>query len=158
MVVKLNRRNSIYFVLILGTVIATLAVVNQKTSNIHLTQTANSKFVGISDDTFELQIADTLEERTKGLSGQDELPDRGGMIFIYETPVNACIWMKDMLMDIDILWFDENQNLIHQQLAVAPETFPKSFCPPANAKFVVEIPADKASQLGIKIGDKLKLL
>jgi uncharacterized membrane protein (UPF0127 family) len=62
--------------------------------------------------------------------------------------------MKDMKFDIDMLWFDQTQTLIHLQENATKATYPSSFCPPSAASYVLEVPVGTVSQLGLKLGDR----
>jgi hypothetical protein len=75
------------------------------------------------------------------------------MLFIFAEPGNDCFWMKDMKFDIDMLWFDEGQNLVHMQENANKSSYPSDFCPQTPSKYVLEVPAGTAKQLGLQIGD-----
>jgi len=61
---------------------------------------------------FYAEIADTLGERERGLSGKQSLGDDKGMLFIFEEETLPGFWMKDMKFPIDILWIDENKKIV----------------------------------------------
>ena len=69
--------------------------------------------VHIGDVAVEVTVADDQAERERGLSGVESLGDFDGKLFIFDTADYQGIWMKDMLMPIDVLWFDDNLRLIH---------------------------------------------
>lgn len=103
---------------------------------------------------YSVEIASTDVSRQKGLSGRDGLTTNTGMLFIFGQPGYDCFWMKDMKFDIDMLWFDEYQSLIHVQENASKSTYPSSFCPQAPAKYVLEVPAGTVKQLGLQVGDR----
>ena len=41
--------------------------------------------VAVGNTVFEVEVADTPQLRTKGLSGRDTLPDMSGMVFVFES-------------------------------------------------------------------------
>lgn len=106
---------------------------------------------------FSVSIADDKAERQQGLSGVASLPKYGGKLFIFDTAAKHGIWMKDMLIPLDILWFDENFNLIHIEENVSPETYPAIYAPREDARYVLEINAFAASTAGIGLGSTLTL-
>ncbi|MES2971220.1 MAG: DUF192 domain-containing protein [Patescibacteria group bacterium] len=110
----------------------------------------------IGNDKFSFQVAETPQERQLGLSGQPGLSATSGMLFIFDKPDIQCIWMKDMQFDLDILWFDQDSNLIHLERDVQLSSYPKSFCSPSAAKYVVEVNAGRSKELGWQLGDKLQ--
>lgn len=112
---------------------------------------AQSLFSLLNDDTLtingqrvQVTVVDTPEERAQGLSGRNKLGDKEGMLFKFSSPDYYCIWMKDMKFPIDIIWLDESKKAITIKENATPDSFPRSFCPEAPAKYVLEINAGKA--------------
>lgn len=104
-----------------------------------------------------MEVADTDAARLKGLSGRQTLPEKYGMLFIFDTPGKHCMWMKDMHVPIDIIWLDNSNNIVHTESHVGPETFPRSFCSPNTALHVIELPAGTIDQAGIATGQTVKI-
>lgn len=111
----------------------------------------------INGDEFRLELADNPELRIKGLGGRQGLNPGEGMLFVFERPGTECFWMKDVNFSIDIIWFDADKRAIHILPELSPETYPKSFCPPSPALYVVELPAGTTSSISLKTGDLLDL-
>lgn len=103
---------------------------------------------------YTVEVVSTDASRQKGLSGRDGLASNSGMLFLFGEPGYDCFWMKDMKFDIDMLWFDEFQSLIHVQENASKSTYPSSFCPQTPAKYVLEVPAGTVKQLGLQVGDR----
>lgn len=111
-----------------------------------------SKIVSLHD--IQLEIVDTPEKRTQGLSGRKELAQGQGMLFVFNEPKKAGIWMKDMNFSIDIIWFDEQKTIVHIKENATPESFPEVFTPPTLASFVLEVPVGFVKDRGIKVGNQ----
>ncbi len=62
----------------------------------------------INDKILEVQIADTKELRTRGLSWSEKLPYNEGMLFVFDGSGTYSMWMIGMLFNLDIIWLDEN--------------------------------------------------
>jgi uncharacterized protein len=95
--------------------------------------------VTLGDHTIKLEIADTAWERAQGLSDRPQLPADRGMLFVYPEAGYPNIWMKDMNFAIDILWLDDNWQIVHQERGVSPSSFPQTFKPKAPARYVLEL-------------------
>ncbi|MBI2096057.1 MAG: DUF192 domain-containing protein [Candidatus Taylorbacteria bacterium] len=100
-------------------------------------------------------IADTPEERARGLGGLEKLREGEAMLFVFDEPAYHSIWMKDMNFSIDIIWLDENYRVVDIKERVAPETYPKIFTPRDEASYVLETKAGLVPEEGIKAGDIL---
>lgn len=111
--------------------------------------------VTVGNAQFQVAIADTHEERRRGLGGTEPLPDNAGMLFLFEEPSQHCFWMKDVDYSLDILWVGPDNKVIAIERDVRPDTFPHSFCPEEPASYVLEIRGGQAANQGITVGDEL---
>lgn len=102
-----------------------------------------------------VEVADTNAERSLGLSNRESLAKGSGLLFIFEKAGNYGFWMKEMLFSIDIVWMDENWQVINVEKSISPQTYPKIFYPNTPAKFVLELNSGDASRLGIDAGQRL---
>ena len=100
----------------------------------------------INGETFIVEIAESEEERSRGLSGRETLPEGRGLFFVFEIPGKYGFWMKDMNFGIDIIWIDESWRVVGVEREVRPETFPKIFYPVRAIKYVLELPAGTADE------------
>jgi len=112
----------------------------------------NMQTLVLVGETFTVRVVDTNASRARGLSGTPALLSRDGMLFVFDTDARHGIWMKDMLIPIDILWFDSNKKLIEYREDVVPETYPEVFRPRANARYVLELKAGVRKELRIQQG------
>jgi uncharacterized membrane protein (UPF0127 family) len=102
--------------------------------------------------TIVVEVADTDEERSLGLSGRESLPYGHGLLFLFPEAGNYGFWMKDMRFPIDIVWIDEAWQVIGVERGVSPDTFPQAFYPPAPVKYVLELAAGSAADLVLDTG------
>lgn len=100
-----------------------------------------SNLLVINNLPIQIELADTPEKRNLGLSGRENLPPRTGMLFTFDQPGKWGFWMKDMHFPIDIIWLDGNYRPIHAAESITPQSYPKTFYPPAPATYVLEINA-----------------
>lgn len=103
---------------------------------------------------YRLEVSYTNSQRLKGLSDREELAENAGMLFIFDQPADQCIWMKDMKFNLDILWLNEQKQIIRLEKDVSPDTYPESFCQDGT-KYVIELNSFEAENSGYKVGDQL---
>ena len=106
----------------------------------------------IGDGTFIVEVAETEEERSLGLSGRTTLPEGRGLFFIFEIPGKYGFWMKEMNFPIDIVWIDESWQVAGVERDVSPDSYPKIFYPVRAIKYVLELPAGTAAFKRIDVG------
>lgn len=99
-------------------------------------------------------IADNWALRERGLGGRTGLGSDGAMLFIFEESSDHQFWMKDMLFGIDMVWLDAEKRVIHIERNVKPESFPKSFGPDEDSRYVLEFKEGVADSIGLKMGDR----
>ncbi|HSH17841.1 MAG TPA: DUF192 domain-containing protein [Candidatus Saccharimonadales bacterium] len=107
------------------------------------------------DKTYILEEKRTEAEQVRGLSGRASLSGSNGMVFIYSTVAERCMWMKEMRFAIDIIWLDSDNRIVRVQNSLAPESYPQTFC--ANARYVVELPAGTAARNKLAVGQTAAL-
>lgn len=109
------------------------------------------------EKTLTVTIADTPGERLQGLSGKKNLPSNEAMLFVWEKSGQHGIWMKEMNFPIDIIWLNKDFEIVHIAPYISPETYPKVFSPNKPSRYVLEIKAGLAAQMGLQKDDKLNI-
>ncbi|MDO8514194.1 MAG: DUF192 domain-containing protein [bacterium] len=113
--------------------------------------------VHIGSQTIKVTVAQTPEERQKGLSGREGLATDEGMLFVFPTDGKYAFWMKDMRFSIDILWLSSDGTIVHLAQNVSPDTYPKNFTSESAARYVLELPAGYAASNLVRVGDIVQL-
>jgi len=132
---------------------------------------ANSNFlmgtVQLDDKILQVYIADTDPRRMRGLMFETEsfLADDKGMLFVFDEPGNSSMWMKNMQFHLDIIWFNENGNVVSIEKNVPPCITPvevmscKSVGVSAdNAKYVLELTSGYVDEYSITENSQLELI
>lgn len=101
------------------------------------------------------QVADDEIERIKGLSGVKEIADNESMLFIFDMESKHGIWMKEMLVPIDIVWVSAEKKVLHIENNVSPSSYPKVYFPDKKSKYVIELKAGTAQRIKLNLGDKI---
>lgn len=102
-------------------------------------------------------VADTRDKQIQGLSGVSALPELQGKLFVYDKEDYYSMWMRDMLISIDMLWINNDLEIVHIEENVSPDTFPDTFVSNVPARFVLEMNAFFAKDHSIDVGDKVVL-
>jgi uncharacterized membrane protein (UPF0127 family) len=106
-----------------------------------------------------VEIAQTLEDRVRGLMYRKNLPYDRGMFFIFLEEDFHSFWMKNTSISLDIIWLDSNYKIVYFYTNVPPCTIEPcdSYFPIARAKYVLEVNAGLVKKEGLKISDLLIL-
>jgi len=121
--------------------------------------TAREPQVVLNGQRFTVELAQTQEQQALGLMFRDQLEDDRGMLFIFPREAPRSFWMKNTRIPLDIFYFDGELRLV----SVSENTPPcrTARCPsyPSTgpARYVLELNAGKAAELGVKPGDRLEL-
>lgn len=120
----------------------------------------SSTSVNISGAAFRVEVANTAEKRSKGLSGRDSLEENAGMLFVFDKPDKYQFWMKNTKIALDIVWISENKKIVDfyqnaQPEPNIPDSQLKKYAPSQEALYVLEINANSIEKYQIQIGDKV---
>ncbi|MEO5690594.1 MAG: DUF192 domain-containing protein [Candidatus Saccharimonadales bacterium] len=108
----------------------------------------------INESKFTLYAPDTPEGMQKGLAIFKVLPENEGMIFRGLPVGTQTFWMKDMNFDIDIIWVNKDNKVIHIVYDASKESYPARFENPIElpSSYVIELNAGLAEKHGIAPG------
>ena len=104
-----------------------------------------------------LELALTPDELATGLMFRPSLPADRGMLLLFGIERYASIWMKNTLMDLDLIFLDDNGAVVDVITGVPPcaaDPCP-TYSPSAPARAVLEMAAGGAERYGIAAGDQL---
>ena len=104
---------------------------------------------------FSVEIADDDAERALGLMHRTEMASAAGMLFVYERPQSLSFWMRNTLIELDMLFIDPQGVIkhIHHRAQPLDET---PILGGRDLTHVLEINGGKAEQLGIQVGDVIR--
>lgn len=103
---------------------------------------------------FQVEIADTPREQQYGLMCRRAMaPDRG-MLFVFGAATPRVFWMRNTLIPLDIIYIGSNGRVVSISRNVQP--LDESGAPSAGpAKYVLELAAGRAAQIGLLPGDQV---
>ena len=121
--------------------------------------------IKLDDKTLEVQIADTDSLRARGLMFQNELSYNEGMLFVFDESNTRPMWMLNMQFNLDIIWFDENSNVVAIEKDVPPcrTTIEVVACRENgvsgdNAKYVLEVTSGFVDKFNITENSKMEII
>lgn len=105
------------------------------------------------DVRFDVEIADTDEERRIGLMYRTSLPESGGMLFDFSHENSTqSMWMKNTLIPLDMAFIAKDGRIVN----IAAMTTPRSLAPirsTAPVAAVLEVRGGRFEELGVTAGD-----
>ena len=120
------------------------------------------KMVFDNGKTVEVEIADTVLKRTKGLMNRTSLDQNKGMLFVFNEATKQSFWNKNTFIPLDLAYFDKDMVLkeIYPLEAVSmmekvqdTKTYPsKCLC-----QYVLEVNQGWFKRNKVKIGSKFQL-
>ncbi|SHH18567.1 DUF192 domain-containing protein [Marivita hallyeonensis] len=104
---------------------------------------------------FSIDLADTPEERSRGLMFVEDMPRMFGMLFVYDREQTVSFWMKNTLIPLDMIFADSegvvqriHSNAVPGDLTAIPGG--------SNIQFVLEINGGMADRLGMDVGTEMR--
>jgi hypothetical protein len=113
---------------------------------------------------FITELAKTEAQRERGLMYVKELDKNKGMLFVFDKEGIYPFWMKNTLIPLDMIWIKEgpsagsgqvvfiSENVQPCKSLICPNTIPT-----ARAKYVLEVNAGIVEEIGLMVGDELKI-
>jgi hypothetical protein len=121
---------------------------------------AAPRFVAVITDKkthiFKVELARTQAEKAQGLMGRKTLVENAGMLFMFFPSQRVSMWMKNTLLDLDMLFVDEKQKIV--AIAQAKAEDESRITPSQSVRYVLEIKGGLAHKYGIKVGHSLQLV
>ena len=111
---------------------------------------------GFGKAAFNVDVAAEEQTRARGLMHVESMPMSKGMLFVYQRPQVMSFWMRNTLIELDMLFLDGFGVIqhIHHRAQPLDET---PISPGDMLLFgVLEINGGLARRLGIKVGDVLR--
>lgn len=105
--------------------------------------------------TIDIEIADTDEERRRGLMFRRSMGYDKGMLFIFDEADTSGFWMKNTPMSLDIIFVSPDSQVV----SIAERTTPFSeeqIRPAGPRQYVVEVRAGFAERFGITDSTRIR--
>lgn len=103
----------------------------------------------------EIEVAETADEKARGLMFRAKVPDGTGMLFPYGQAQEITMWMKNTYASLDML-FIRGDGTIHRIEAHTEPMSERVIASEGPVSAVLELAAGAAAKLGIKPGDRVQ--
>jgi uncharacterized membrane protein (UPF0127 family) len=112
-------------------------------------QPMNRATVQIGGLRFDVEVADSLLQQRAGLSGRKSVPEGTGMLFDFGRSATRTVWMKDMLVPLDIAWAAEGRVVEVRTLQPCGESDCPMWQSPGSVDALLEVPAGSLAEVGV---------
>lgn len=106
--------------------------------------------VEINNKIYNVKIAESDEEKSKGLQDVEKLKDDEGMLFPFEENISCYFHMKGTKIDLDIVLIDENKKVVKVYNGKSND---ETELECENIRYVLEV----NSNSNIKEGDEIEI-
>lgn len=105
---------------------------------------------------FDVEIARTLKERSRGLQDRTRMDPGRGMLFVFPESGKHTFWMKDTLISLDMIWIDRYKRVATIMTDVPPCRTDQCpvYTPDRAGMYVLELNAGTSVKMGLKVGDQ----
>jgi hypothetical protein len=104
---------------------------------------------------FEVEIAETPDQRAQGLMFRRQMAADAGMLFLFGRAEERAMWMKNTLIPLDMLFIDETGRIVRIEERTVPHSL-RAIVSGGPVSAVLELNAGTASRLLIKPGDQVR--
>lgn len=105
--------------------------------------------------TVSVEIAETPEQRQRGLMFRKQLAPDDGMLFLFERPQQQTFWMHNTLIPLDMIFITADWTVLGVVENATPLTdSPRSV--PGLSQYVLEVNAGYARRIGLNAGNSVR--
>lgn len=112
----------------------------------------------IGRNVIELEVAQTPQQQAIGLMHRTAIPENRGMLFLFDSPQPVSFWMKNVRVPLDMIFMKDG---VVKGISAAVPPCTTNPCPTYGPRTeinqVIELRGGRASQLGLKVNDKVNI-
>ena len=103
---------------------------------------------------FAVELATTAAQMMQGLMFRQSLAPDAGMLFDYQAPSMASMWMKNTLIPLDMLFVDAAGHIVNIHGRAVPGSL-DAIAAAAPVRAVIELNGGTAARIGMRPGDRV---
>jgi len=105
---------------------------------------------------FDIEIAETEDQRAQGLMYRELLALNAGMLFIFEAEGIQRVWMKNTLIALDVIFLSNKGKVVSilQYLKPCKRPVCEIYTSKVSAKYMLEVNAGVVKKAGLMIGQQ----
>ncbi|MEM7426005.1 MAG: DUF192 domain-containing protein [Pseudomonadota bacterium] len=105
---------------------------------------------------FTVEMTETPEEKSRGLMHRRSMPRTHGMVFTWNPEQHVSMWMANTILSLDMVFIkaDGRVHRVHENAIPFSRDNIESGVP---VKWVLELNAGTAAEIGLKPGDSVKI-
>jgi uncharacterized membrane protein (UPF0127 family) len=104
---------------------------------------------------FQVEVAETSEQRAQGLMFRRQMAADAGMLFLFGGSLQErAMWMKNTLIPLDMLFIDEAGKIVRIEQRTVPHSL-RAIRSGQPVAAVLELNAGTTSRLAIEPGDRV---
>ena len=112
--------------------------------------------IQIGNRSIEVELADEIHERQRGLMHRKEIESNHGMLFVYPVAELRSFWMKNTYIPLSIAYIGSDCQIVH--IASMTPLSTKGVPSVYPAQFALEMNQGWFEGNGVKVGDTLKVV
>lgn len=102
-----------------------------------------------------VEVADSEEERTRGLMYRKGLADGKGMLFVFDRDERPAFWMKNTTIPLSIAYITSDGTITDILDLVPLSEEPRASS--RSVRYALEVPSGWFSRVGLKPGDRFEM-
>lgn len=116
-------------------------------------------YVELKGHVYTIEVAADDASRAHGLMDRTSMDINHGMLFVFDDDAPRVFWMKNTKIPLDMMFFDADAKLISVQHNVPPCLADPcaGYSSGAPARYVLELNAGQANELGLTPGDAMAI-
>lgn len=141
------------FILLATTLSA--ALVNSRAAEAKMREEVITLVTAAGERSVEIEIAETMEEKARGLMFRSSLADTRGMLFPYGDAQEITMWMRNTYIPLDMV-FIRADGVIHRIEANTEPMSERVIASQGPVVAVLELAGGWAMRHGLKAGDRVR--